>query len=82
LSLRTTSGNPAPGATITLKKSTGEPVGSAVSDDDGFYQISYKHTGKAALFKVTIVLGSFTQTQEVTLKANAFFQVDFDVPGQ
>jgi hypothetical protein len=72
------------GATVTLKKG-GQAVGTAITDSDGWYQISYKHTGKAADFQVILSsvpgkAASYTQTTTVTLKANAYFQVDFDVP--
>jgi hypothetical protein len=81
LALTTLSRNPVPGATVTLRNAQNVQVGSAASDLDGFHQINYKHTGKAANYTARIVIGNFTQTKTVTLKANGFFQVDWDVPG-
>ncbi len=69
------------GATVKLKDQSGNQVGSAITDSDGYYSITYKHTGKAATYTVTIATPSgFTQTKSVALKANAYFQVDFTVP--
>jgi len=72
------------GATVTLiKDSTSAVVGTAITDDDGWYQIVYKHTGRAATFKVTLsnVPGKlgYTEPKSVILKANAYVQVDFTV---
>jgi hypothetical protein len=72
--------DPVPGATVTLKNASGQQVGAATSDQDGFYQINYKHTGPRENYTVKIVKGSFQQTKTVELKANAFVQVDFTVP--
>jgi hypothetical protein len=80
LALTTLLQNPVPDVTVALKNSQNVQVGSAVTDADGFYQINYKHTGKAANYTVRIVFGNLTQTKNVTLKANAFLQVDWDVP--
>jgi hypothetical protein len=80
LALTTLSRNPVPGATVALRNSQNVQVGSAVTDADGYYQVNYKHTGKAANYTARIVFGDFTQTKTVTLKANAFLQVDWDVP--
>ncbi len=73
------SNTPVAGATIVLKKGI-TTVGTGITDDDGWYQIVYKHTGKAAPFTVTFSkVGYVTQTKSVTLKANAYAQVDFIV---
>ena len=52
-------------------------VATGTSDADGFYMLNYKHTGKAADFTVQIV-GSKLQ-QVVTLKANGYVQVNWDL---
>jgi len=72
--------NPVPGATGTLKNASGTLVGSATTDLDGYYQITYKHTGPRENYTVTIVKGTYQDTKTVELKANAFFQVDFNIP--
>jgi hypothetical protein len=63
--------DPVEGAAITLKLN-GTPVGSAVTDVDGYYQIVYKHKGKATQYTVTATWGSESQTVPVMLKANGF----------
>ncbi len=49
---------------------------TAVTDQDGFYLINYKHTGKAAVFQVRVP--EYGLMKEVTLKANGFAVVIFD----
>jgi len=64
-----------------LKNSKGTVIVRGVTDEDGWYLLNYKHTGKAANFYVTLTPpGKPGQTQTVTLKANAYFQVDFTCP--
>jgi hypothetical protein len=75
--------NPVPGATVTLANSKGVPVGSGLTDEDGFYMIAYKYTGKAATFYVSIVtrpLEGYSDTQAIKLKSTAFVRQDFLVP--
>jgi len=65
-----------PGQTLILKNSTGAPVAvPAYTDDDGWYFISYKHTGKAALF--TVLWQETGQTKTILLKSNSMVQTDF-----
>jgi hypothetical protein len=75
--------NPVPNATAVLKDSTGKVLGTGVTDNDGWYMINYKWTGKAATFTVTMTppagLGK-AQTQTITLKANGFIEADFKTP--
>jgi hypothetical protein len=81
MSLKNLTDTAVPGATVTLYDPAGQPVGAGVTDQDGYYMITYKHTGKAATFTTKIVTpGGFTQTKSVAMKANAFAQVDFTVP--
>jgi len=75
--------DPVPGAVVTLVNARRVRVGSGVTDEDGFYLIAYKHTGKAATYYVSIVTPppeSYRATITTTLKANAMVQVDFWVP--
>jgi hypothetical protein len=61
------------GASATLKDSKGALIVSGVSDEDGWYMLSYKHTGKAATFYVTLTPpGGRAKTQTITLKANGY----------
>jgi hypothetical protein len=75
--------DPVPGAVVTLMNANHVRVGFAVTDEDGFYMIAYKNTGKAATFYLSVATpppAPFTATQATTLKANAFVRVDFLVP--
>jgi hypothetical protein len=82
LTLYNSAGDPVSGATVTLLNSKRTRVGSGTTDEDGFYSIVYKHTGKAATYSVSIVTPppAYRETKKVSLKANAFVQVDFLVP--
>ncbi len=74
---------PVPRAKVTLSNADHVPVGSAVTDEDGFYMIAYKHTGKAETFYVSVAIpppAPYKATQATTLKANAFVEVNFLVP--
>jgi hypothetical protein len=57
--------------------STGELVAIGVSDEDGYYALPYKHTGKRAQYDVVLNGGEITQ--RVQLKANGWAEVSFDV---
>ena len=59
----------------TLKNAGGTVVATGVTDKDGFYALIYKHTGKAANY--TVKLGNVSKV--VTLKANGWAEVDYDV---
>jgi hypothetical protein len=74
---------PVPQAVVTLSNAKHAPIGSAVTDEDGFYMIAYKYTGKAATFYLSVTTpppAPYKATQTTTLKANAFVEVDFLVP--
>ena len=49
---------------------------TATTDQDGFYQLKYKHTGKAATF--TVAIPQYSRQQSVTLKANGYALVLFE----
>lgn len=52
-----------------------------VTDEDGWYQVVYKHKGKRAFYTVQLTLQDGTVlTQQVQLKGNAFRYVFFEVP--
>jgi hypothetical protein len=53
-----------------------QPIGTTLTDEDGYYLFPYKHTGKAA--KYVIKVPEFGLFQEVTLKSNGFIIADFD----
>src|SRR6185436_1136449 len=69
------------GARATLSDSKGALIVSGVTDEDGWYMLNYKHTGKAANFTVTLTPpGGRAKTQTVTLKANGFAEANFTIP--
>jgi hypothetical protein len=75
--------DPVPGAVVNLANANRVRIASAVTDEDGFYIIPYKHTGKAATFYLSIAIpppAAYTATQATTLKANSFVRLDFLVP--
>jgi len=76
LTLQTGSANPKANIFVQLLNSSGGVVGTATTDADGFYQIFYKHTGKATNF--TVILPSLKIKQTVQLKANGFAAVLFE----
>jgi hypothetical protein len=47
------------------------------TDADGFYLLGYKHKGKAASF--TVEIAGSNMKQDVTLKANGYAEVDWDL---
>jgi hypothetical protein len=72
--------NPVPGVSVTLANAMHIPVGSRVTDEDGFYMIAYKHKGKPSTYYVSIATpppAVYTETKATTLKANAFVRLDF-----
>jgi hypothetical protein len=67
---------PMPHQNFILYNPSGVPVNRGVySDEDGWYFISYKHTGKAATY--TVEWTDTGQRKNVLLKANGMAQVDF-----
>jgi Ca2+-binding RTX toxin-like protein len=65
------------GVPVELLRS-GKPVATGTTDADGYYYIGYKHKGKAAAFTVRI-RGAYNLSQAITLKANGWAEVNFDV---
>jgi hypothetical protein len=72
--LTSSTGGAWPNIQATLKNAAGAVVATGVTDQDGFYALNYKHTGKAANF--TVILGNVQKV--VTLKANGWGEVDYD----
>jgi hypothetical protein len=76
-------GTPIPGVKVEIFGPTGSLLGSAVTDEDGWYVFSYKYSGKEASFTVKLPVSdyvSIADQQTVTLKSNGFARVDFTVP--
>lgn len=72
---------PLPGSKLKLLNARRSVLLSAVADEDGFYTLAYKHTGKEATFYVSLVTPSgYTATRTIILRANKLVQVDFKAP--
>jgi hypothetical protein len=70
-----------PGVSATLKDSKGALLVSGVTDEDGWYMLSYSHRGKEATFYVTVTPpGGRAKTQTIKLKANRYAEVNFTIP--
>jgi hypothetical protein len=70
-----------PNAAVTLKDAKGTVLTTGATDEDGWYMLPYKWTGKAATLYVTLKpSGKPAQTKSITIKANGFVEVNFDVP--
>jgi hypothetical protein len=74
--------SPVPGSVVTLKRNSNNViVGTTSTDEDGFYQIKYKHTGSPAPYTVTLTPpGGQPQSVVITLKGNGFAHVNFVIP--
>ena len=57
----------------------GVSLGTAPTDEDGWYMIVYKHTGKPAEY--TVELQGYGLSASGTLKANKLAEVNFTVNG-
>ena len=69
------------GCKVVLRNIKGETLASGRSDQDGWFFCTYKWTGKATTLYLTLSPpGGTPLTKPVTLKANGYAQVDFDVP--
>jgi hypothetical protein len=57
-------------------------IATGATDEDGWYMLPYKWTGKAATLYIWLTPPGSTkvQTQTITLKANGYVQADFIVP--
>ena len=78
---KVTSGDPVKSATAVLKDAKGSVLASGLTDEDGWYVLAYKYTGKATTFYVTLTPpGGKAQTKTITLKANGYVETNFDVP--
>ncbi len=68
------------GATIKVYSPTNALLTTLTTDVDGYYLFAYKHTAKSATYKIVASYGTWTQTISVTVKANGFAAVDFEIP--
>jgi len=68
--------SPIAGIPVQLINTAGQVVGSAETDEDGFYMIVYKHKGKAALYMVRMN-SPYSGYGFITLKGNGFEEANF-----
>jgi hypothetical protein len=81
IALKNVTFNPVANCNVVLKDSNKNTIGTAVTDSDGWYAISYKNTGGKATFYVTLTPpGGTAQTQTITLKSNGYIEADFTTP--
>lgn len=73
----TADGDAKPNTKVLIYQGT-KLMSTVYTDEDGWYMWSYKWTGKAATF--TVKMPAYNLSQSVTLKANGYLQVDFEVP--
>ena len=73
--------DPVEGAEVRVYRVSGEiHIGTTTTNEDGFYFISYKHTGKATLFRIEVWIdGDKEGEKAVTMKANTFIWTDFQI---
>ncbi len=73
-------GNPVQGVTVKIYDPAGKLLTTVYTDADGYYMFAYKHTAKSATYKVVASYGRWTNTVSVTVKANGFAAVNFEMP--
>ena len=70
--------DPLANLTVEIYDGSNKKLGAVKTDADGWYQWTYKYTGKAATF--TVKVPAYGLSQKVTLKSNGFLVVNFTVP--
>jgi len=80
----TVSGEPVQGVKITIKDSAGRTLGTATTDENGYYLFYYKYTGKEAKFTIAITSGlptgvTYPPPVIVALKSNKYIYVPFEL---
>ena len=71
--------NPIEGYTVEVRNEEGTVIGTAVTDEDGYYFIYYKHKGRPTYIDVYLYdnYGTIVGYESVFLKANKFAEVNF-----
>jgi hypothetical protein len=70
LTLKGGNGNPKSGVNVQLVSPAGKVVGTAITDQDGYFQIVYMHKGKPSDYKVK--LPAYNQEVTIRLKNNGY----------
>jgi hypothetical protein len=68
---------PIPNAKVLIYSPKGVLLTTQYTDDDGYYLFAYKHTAKVATY--TVKLPAYGKSTSVTVRANGFAAVNFDV---
>jgi hypothetical protein len=71
-------GDPVPGVQIKIYDPKNALLTTQYTDADGYYLYPYKHTAKAATY--TVKAPAYNKSNSITVKANGFAPVDFEVP--
>jgi len=71
-------GDPVKGKKVVIKSPTGSILSTLYTDADGYYMLEYKHRAKSATY--TVQLPDYGKSVAVTVKANGFVPLDFEVP--
>ncbi|NYT15936.1 MAG: leucine-rich repeat protein [Methanomassiliicoccales archaeon] len=72
-------GDPIAGAEVEIWRDD-TLIGTALTDEDGWFMYEYKHTGKPTTFTLKLFIdGELTREESVTVKANSFSLVIFDL---
>ncbi|MHB8134720.1 MAG: prealbumin-like fold domain-containing protein [Anaerolineaceae bacterium] len=71
-------GDPVKGKKVVIKNPTGSVLATLYTDADGYYMLEYKHRAKSATY--TVQLPDYGKSVAVTVKANGFVPLDFEVP--
>jgi uncharacterized repeat protein (TIGR01451 family) len=70
-------GDPVEGVKVVIYDPKGKLLTTIYTDADGYYMYPHKHTAKAATY--TVKLPDYGKSTAVTIKANGFAAVDFEI---
>jgi uncharacterized repeat protein (TIGR01451 family) len=73
-----TTGNPVANAKVVIYDPYGKVLTTLYTDADGYYMFEYKHKAKSATY--TVKMPNYGKSVSVTVKANGFAAIDFEVP--
>ena len=70
--------NPIYNTKVTIYDPAGKLLTTVYTDVDGYYMFPYKHTSKSATY--TVKVPNYNKSTAITVKANGFAGIDFQVP--
>jgi hypothetical protein len=71
-------GQPVGNSKVTIYDPTNKLLTTQYTDVDGYYMYAYKHTAKSATY--TVKLPAYNKSTAISVKANGFAPVDFEIP--